>query len=256
VAQVIAVNAVHPGSGVSTTVANVAALLAKQGIRVGVVDACLAAPTLHLLFDLPAAAAYPTINEFLLGQCSLAATAQRVLFNSGSTSLPPVVLVPADANPATVAKVHSLHYNIDALGTACQQLASDLSLDVLIVDTESGLPSTTLHLFAAASTVLIVLALDKQQYQGVARTVAVVEALNIPRRQIAVNSVAPQLDHDNVRASVSQTYGWEVTGIIPYCDELMALASASLFVQSCANHPVTAHFRHIADRLLDTPHRP
>jgi MinD-like ATPase involved in chromosome partitioning or flagellar assembly len=224
--------------------------MAAQGMQVGVVDACLTAPTLHLLFGLPPATVQPTLNDFLLGRCSLSAAAQRVQLRNQADDLPAVVLVAADPNPATVARVHHLPYNLDALGAACQQLTADLSLDVLIVDTEAGLPASTLNVYAAASAVLIVLELDKQQYQGVARTVAVVEALNIPRRKIAINSVVPLLDNDSVAANVAQIYGWEIAAVVPYCDELMALGSASLFALRYPTHPVTAGFRQIAASLL------
>lgn len=251
-AQLIAVNAFHPGSGVSTTVANVAALLAMQGMQVGLVDACLAAPTLHLLFGLPQPAVQFTLNDHLLGKCSLSAAAQRVQMPNDSSGRGSLLLVPADPSPTAVTRAYHRAYDVESLGENCQQLATDLGLDVLIIDTEAGLPPSTLSSLAAASAVLIVLALDKQQYQGVAHTVAVVEALNTPRRKIAVNSVVPLLHHDNVRVSVSQTYGWDVAAVVPYCDELMVLASASVFALRYPNHPVTASFHQIAASLLGT----
>ena len=225
--------------------------MALQGKRVGVVDACLTAPTLHLLFGLSPTASFATLNDFLLGHCGLAAAAQRVQLNSSAAAdLPAVVLVPADPNPATVARAHHLTYDLGALGAACQQFAADLGLDALIVDTEAGLPPGTMNAFAAANAVLLVLTLDKQHYQGAARTVDIVNALQIPHRKIVVNPVVPWLDQGHIATSVSQTYGWEVAAVIPYCDELMVLASASLFALRYPAHSVSAKFHQIAASLL------
>jgi hypothetical protein len=62
--------------------------------------------------------------------------------------------------------------------------------------------------------------------------------------------VSPSLRYDNVQAQVMQSYGWDVTGIVPYCDELVALGSASLFVLRYPTHPVTAILRQVAQRLV------
>lgn len=249
-AQVIAVNASYAGSGVSTTVANTAALMALLGVHAGVVDACLTAPTLHLLFGLSQSAPRWTLNDYLLGRCSLSAAAQRVPIGNNSPDRRSLLVVPADPNHAAVVKAYRQAYDVESLGESCQKLAADLGLDVLIIDTEAGLPPSTLNCMAAANAALILLAPDKQHFQGVARTVSVVEALAIPRHKLAVNSVVPLLDDDEVRIRVSQIYGWEVAAVIPYCDALMALGSASVFVLRYPTHSVTARFHQIAASLL------
>lgn len=250
--QVIAVNTVHSGSGVSTTVANLAALLAtaQPGLRVGAVDACLSAPTLHLLFGLPQAAFSWTLNDHLLGRCSLEAAVHRVSIDEASAQCS-LLLVPANPDPAAVAKADHLAYDVDSLGANCRQLASDLALDVLLIDTEAGLPPSTLAALAAASTVLLVLALDKQHYQGAARTVAVVDQLQVARRKILVNLVSPSLHYDNVQSQVMRSYGWDVMAMVPYCDELLALGSSSLFALRYPAHPVTALLRQVAAEIGD-----
>jgi MinD-like ATPase involved in chromosome partitioning or flagellar assembly len=248
VAQVIAVNAVHAGSGVSTITANLAALLAtgQPRLRVGVVDACLTAPTLHLLFGVRQSAFRFTINDFLLGRCKLAEAIHPVALNNDEAGAPALLLVPGDPDLIAVAKAGRQAYDVENLGAACQQMAHDLGLDVLLIDCDAGLPRSTLVSLAAASAVLLVLALDKQQYQGVARTVAVVDQLAVARRSLAVNLVSPSLRYDNVYAQVAQSYGWDVSAIIPFSDELLALGSASLFVLGYPAHPVTGILRNLA----------
>lgn len=251
-AQLIAVNAVHAGSGVSTTVANVAALLATAtpGLRVGVVDACLAAPTMHLLFGLRQAAFRCTLNDVLAGRCPLNEAIHEVPVGEGLAQGSSVLLVPANPDPSAAAAASRRAYDVDSLGTSCQQMAVDLALDVLLIDTDPGLPPSALVCLAAAQTALLVLALDKQQYQAAAATVAVVDRLPVSRRRLLVNLASPSLSYDNISAQVTGSFGWELSGIVPYCDELLALGSASLFVQRYPNHPVTAIFRQVARDLI------
>jgi MinD-like ATPase involved in chromosome partitioning or flagellar assembly len=249
VAQVIAVNAVHAGSGVSTITANLAALLAMAptALRVGVLDACLSAPTQHLLFGLSQRTIRRTLNDHLVGRCPLEEATHALALDAGTAT---VHLVPADPDLAAVAKADRQAYRVEDLGISCQQLAADLRLDVLLIDTEAGLPPSTLATLAAAHTVLLVLALDKQHYQATARTVAVADELPGARRKMLVNLASSSFRYDTVQDQVAQSYGWEVTAVVPYCDELSALGSASLFVMRYPAHPVTAVLRQVARGLV------
>ncbi len=250
-AQVIAVNAVQAGSGVSTTVANLAALLAtgQRPLRVGIVDACLTAPTQHLLFGLQQAAFRFTLNDHLLGRCRLAEAAHPVTIGDEGADQPTVFLVPADPDLKAVHQAQHQAYAVDKLGAEYRQLAADLAIDALLVDCEAGLPPSTLVAFAAASSALLVLALDKQHYQAAARTVAVVEQLPVAHHSLMVNLVSPSLRFDSVHAQVVQSYGWDVAATVPYCDELLALGSASLFVRRYPAHPVTELYRQVAQSM-------
>jgi hypothetical protein len=42
-----------------------------------------------------------------------------------------------------------------------------------------------------------------------------------------------------------------VAAVVPYCDELSALGSASLFVMRYPTHPVTAVLRQLAQGLIE-----
>ncbi len=246
--QVIAFNAVHAGSGVSTITANLAALLAiaQPALRVGVLDACLSAPTQHLLFGLPRREIHRTLNDHLLGACRLDQAVHAVTLDAGPAT---VHLVPADPDVTAVARADRQTYNVETLGLSCQQLAADFELDVLLVDTEAGLPPSALAVLAAAHTVLLTLALDKQHYQGMALTVAVANRLPVTRRTMLVNLASPSFRYDAIQAQVAQSYGWEVAAVVPYCDELSALGSASLFVLRYPAHPVTTILKQMTEGL-------
>ena len=50
--KIISVHSFRGGTGKSNTTANIAALLAMDGERVGVVDTDIASPGIHVLFNL------------------------------------------------------------------------------------------------------------------------------------------------------------------------------------------------------------
>ena len=68
--ELIAVHSFRGGNGKSSIAANVAALLAVAGQRVGVVDADIQSPGLHLLLGRAGKTPGHTLDDYLLGNCS------------------------------------------------------------------------------------------------------------------------------------------------------------------------------------------
>jgi MinD-like ATPase involved in chromosome partitioning or flagellar assembly len=64
-----------------------------------------------------------------------------------------------------------------------------------------------------------------------------------------VNKVPDVFPPAEVKARVEQAYHAEVAGILPHSDEMMALASAGVFVTRYPDHPITATLRQVADQL-------
>src|SRR5437868_2173875 len=67
----IAVHSFKGGTGKSTLTANIAALLASRGRKVGVVDLDLAGPGLHVIFQLQGSDIKYTLNDVLLKRCNV-----------------------------------------------------------------------------------------------------------------------------------------------------------------------------------------
>ena len=77
-AKIIAVHSFRGGTGKSNTTANVSALLAAQGLRVGVIDTDIVSPGIHVLFGLHETDTGRTLNEYLWGKCKIEDTVQEV----------------------------------------------------------------------------------------------------------------------------------------------------------------------------------
>ena len=81
--ELIAVHSFRGGNGKSSITANVAALLAVAGQRVGVIDADIQSPGLHLLLGHAGKKPGHTLNDYLLGNCAVDQLAIDVTATSG-----------------------------------------------------------------------------------------------------------------------------------------------------------------------------
>ena len=248
-AQIITVNAFHQGAGVSTLAANVAVVLAQRGRRVGLIDACVSAPTQHMLFNVSDLVLPPTFNDFLLGRCNLEDAARSLPSDTLLLEQGELFLVPADSDWGKIKRTLQAPSGVEVLGPGLLRLAERLRLDTLVIDSEASLGESTLASMAMSDDLLAVVQLDQQYYKGLGIALGLAGQLDIPHRSLVVNSASPSFEAENVRHTIEQSYGWPVAGIVPYSDELSALCSSAIFVVRYPNHPVSTVFRQIADTL-------
>ncbi len=239
------------GVGRSTLAANMAALLASDGYTVGLVDAALLAPSLQFLFGLSDGEAVPSLDTYLLGWCPIQQAVHDVTSRLGPNAKGRLLLIPASQDVGEIVRALRQAYDAEHLGTSLQTLTEQLKLDALLIDVNSGLNEEVLTWMSLADIVAIVFHLDKQDYQGTAVMAGVAGKLGVPRTTLIVNQVPHLFDLEQVQAQVEQTYGCEAAGIIPYADEMMALAGTGIFVRQYPDHPLTDRLRQMAVRLLN-----
>lgn len=247
--RIAAIHSFRGGTGKSNTAANVAALLAAEGRRVGVVDLDILSPGIHILFGLDQAAMGPSLNAYLWGQCEITEAAHDVtpveIQGEGRTWL-----VPSSVQPHDIARVIHEGYDVALLNDGFRSLIKKLSLDVLILDTHPGLNEETLLSLALSHTLAIVLRPDHQDYEGTQVTVTVARKLKVPNIVLVVNKTPEVFDAAEVRDRVTTAYGCPVAAVLPHSDELMALSSAGIFSLRYPAHPITERYRRIADALM------
>ena len=141
-------------------------------------------------------------------------------------------------------------YNADLLYTGYQTLLEELELDVLLIDTPAGLNEGTLRSIAFTDTLAIVLRPDKQDYQGTAVMVDVTRRLGVPQVALIINKMPPMYDPAEVKAQAEQAFGCEVAAVLPHSDEMLALASAGIFVLCFPHHPLTDLLKQVTARLM------
>ena len=69
--QIISIHSFRGGTGKSNLTANLSALLAKAGNRVGVIDTDIQSPGVHVIFALKPSDVKLALNDYLWGRCRL-----------------------------------------------------------------------------------------------------------------------------------------------------------------------------------------
>jgi septum site-determining protein MinD len=246
VARIISIHSFRGGTGKSNTTANVAAVLAGQNERVGVIDTDIQSPGIHILFGLHGDEIRASLNDYLWHGRPIKDVARDVT-PAGLGGR--IFLVPSSIQPGEITRVLREGYDAQKLTQGLRQLVDDLALDTLIIDTHPGLNEETLLSLVISHTLVIVMRPDQQDYEGTGITVKVARELNVPRVMLVVNKTPPALDPRAVERHVAQAYGCEVAAVLPHSDEMMNLASAGLFVMHYPDHPLVDAYRQIAGRL-------
>jgi septum site-determining protein MinD len=247
---IIAVHSFRGGTGKSNTTANVAALLAGEGRRVGVVDTDIQSPGLHVLFGLDEDRIGQSLNDYLWAKCDIAETAYDATSQLGLDHGGKLFLIPSSIRTGEITRVLREGYDVSLLNDGFHQLIRELNLDVLMIDTHPGLNEETLLSIAISHVVAIILRPDQQDYQGTGVTVEVARKLGVPRLVLIVNKVPDVFNASEVRARVEATYQAEVAAVLPHSDDMMALASSGIFALRCPDHPMTAELRQVAAALV------
>jgi len=249
-ALIVSTHSFRGGTGKSNLTANLTALMAQRGYRVGVVDTDIQSPGIHVLFGLEETAIGHSLNHYLWGMCDISDAAYDVTSRLGSPIKGKVFLIPSSIKAGEIARVLREGYDVGLLNDGFRDLIEALDLDVLMIDTHPGLNEETLLSIAISDALIIILRPDQQDYQGTGVTVEVARRLSVPQMMLVVNKVPAVFSADEVRARVEQAYGAEVAGVLPHSDEMMALASAGVFVTRYPDHPITAALRQVAQRVM------
>ena len=248
--KTISIHSFRGGTGKSNTTANVAALFAKAGLRVGVIDTDIQSPGIHVLFGLDEDNTSPALNDYLWGQCAIKDAAHDVTDRLGTSVKGRVLLVPSSIRSSEIARVLREGYDVGLLNDGFADLIRDASLDVLMIDTHPGMNEETLLSISVSDALAIIMRPDQQDYQGTAVTVEVARKLEVPRMLLVVNKVPAVFNAADVKARVANAYRCEVAAVLPHSDELMALASSGVFVLRHPDHPVSVELSHLASRLI------
>jgi septum site-determining protein MinD len=249
-AKIVSIHSFRGGTGKSNTAANIAALLAAGGSRVGVIDADIQSPGIHVLFGIPGDEVGASLNDFLWGSREIRDVAVDVTDGAGEAG-GRLFLIPSSMRPGEITRVLRDGYDPHRLTTGLRQLVDELSLDVLLIDTHPGLNEETLLSLVLSHSLLIVMRPDEQDYEGTGITARVARELEVPRILIMVNKAPAELDPGHVEERVRAAYGCGVAAVLPHSDDLMRLASAGVFSQRFPSHPLTDLYRRVARVVVD-----
>lgn len=248
--KIISVHSFRGGTGKSNTSANITYLCAKQGLRVGVVDTDIQSPGIHILFGMEEDKMGNSLNDYLWGKCDIEDCAHDVTDALATPVDGKIFLIPSSIKAGEIARVLREGYDVGLLNDGFQDLIKRLKLDILIIDTHPGLNEETLLSIAISDTLVLILRPDQQDYQGTSVTADVARKLEVPQMLLLVNKVPAMFNTEEVKQRVEKTYNCEVAAVIPHSDDLMTLASASIFSMLYPDHQVTNLYKQLVNRIL------
>ncbi len=249
-ATIVSVHSFRGGTGKSNTTANLAATLAQRGSRVGVIDADIQSPGIHVLFGLRGDDVGASLNDFLWHDKSIGEVAHDVTDAQGVEMAGRLYLIPSSMQTGEIARILREGYDAQRLTEGLRDLVAELELDVLFIDTHPGLNEETLLSLVISHSLLVVMRPDRQDLEGTGITIRVARELEVPRISILVNKAPSDLVPEAVAEQVEAAYGCEVIDILPHSDDLMRLASEGVFSIRFPDHPLSERYRRMASALV------
>lgn len=247
--KIISIHSFRGGTGKSNTTANIAAVLASRGLRVGVIDTDIQSPGIHVLFGLDQESMGHTLNDYLWNKCNIADTAHDMTDQLGITIKGQLFLIPSSIRAGEIARVLREGYDVGLLNDGFHELLEDLDLDVLMIDTHPGINEETLLSIAISDSLIIVMRPDQQDIQGTAVTVDVARKLNVPQMVLVVNKAPLSFDFNQVKQEMETAYDCQVGAVLPHSDEMMVLAGKGIFTLHFPDHDLTKRIHQVADIL-------
>ena len=252
VTQIVSIHSYRGGTGKSNLTANLAALIASQGQRVGIVDTDIQSPGVHVLFGFDQVLPSPCLNDYLWGRCAIADAAHDVtkILPETAQSRSQLFLIPSSVNASEIARVLREGYDVGLLNEGFQDLIATLELDYLFIDTHPGLNEETLLSIAISDTLILILRPDQQDFQGTAVTIDVARRLEVPQLLTVINKAPASFAPAELKQRVEALYQAPVAGVLPHSDAMMIFASKGIFSLTYPDDPLAAVFKKIAQFLL------
>jgi len=254
--KIVSIHSFRGGTGKSNTTANLAALIATSGKRVGIIDTDIQSPGIHVIFRLDEEKIDKSLNDYLWGKCPIEQTAYDVspLLKKGTGETTAasgcMYLIPSSIKAGEISKVLREGYDVNLLNDGFRELTRKLKLDYLLIDTHPGLNEETLLSISISDILLILMRPDQQDYQGTAVTVEVEQKLEVPHLMLLINKVLPSLDCESLRQKIEAAYNVSVAGILPESEEMIGLGSSEIFCLKYPDHPITKTLHGVASRIM------
>jgi MinD-like ATPase involved in chromosome partitioning or flagellar assembly len=245
--KIIAFHSYGRGVGTSNLLASCAMLLAMGGKRVGVIDTDFQSPSDHILFGLPEDKLEKTINDYLWGNIDPRDAVYDVTPADISGK---IYLAPASPDMQHSRQALQRSYEVDKLNKAFSEISKTFELDFLMVDTPPGLNEEPLVSLAGSHTLILMLRLDKQDYQGTAVMVSLAQKLEIPHLKMVVSQMPPAFDMEDVQREVQEKYQIPVIAILPHTEEMLTLAGHGIFTREYPTHPLTMTIKQMTEDFI------
>jgi MinD-like ATPase involved in chromosome partitioning or flagellar assembly len=247
--RLIAINSFHRGAGKTFTAVNLAVALALKGWKVAVVDADLQSPGVHNQFGIPEQIVDYSLNDYLDGRSSIQQATYNITPQLKADLPGQVFLTPASIHFPDIVRIVRQGYDLDVLSAGLADIGDKLDLDAVLIDMHAGIDEQSLELIALSNTLIIVMRLEKQEYQGTGVTVDVARKLEISDVKLAVDQAPSIYPYAQIEQQVQEAFHCPLLMSVPHAQEVMQ-PGGGVFVLNHPQHPVTAQFTRAAESLM------
>ncbi len=254
----VSIHSSRGGTGKTVIATNLAAIYAKKGLNVALLDLDFRAPSLATVFSKGfKGSVHYWLNDFLDGRCS----AEQVLIDvSGGYNLKGRLLVGL-ANPAIEAIRNVMEKSrawevtaVKRLFSLRSKLLGEMNLEYCIFDTSPGVQYTSINAVISSDLSVVVATLDSLDLKGVESMLVELYDAFAKKPVVLLNKVpetrilSGEMQVDLVR-QVEKDLKHRVIGVIPcYCDVLQA-ERTSLFAVEKPGHPFVRNLEEVAKKL-------
>ena len=251
--KIVSIHSFRGGTGKSNVTANLAVKIASMGQRVGIVDTDIQSPGIHALFGLSEKNIQNSLNDFLWGKASIEEVAYPL--HEIASDAPErafmkdlrVWLIPSSIRAEEITRILQDGYSVSDLNQGLHNLIIKLNLDYLFIDTHPGINEETLLSIAISHGLIIIMRPDQQDFQGTAVTVDIAQHLEVPSLRLVVNKALTKYDTAQAKADIEETYGVEVSAILPLSEDVAANESNNIFSMLQPEHPWSRGIATIAE---------
>jgi len=230
--------------------ANIATMLAASGRRVCLIDADFHNPAQHILFKVDDETSQHSFADFLLGHCEIGQTVVDLTPRLGALNLPGNLYFVSGFSQTDVRKaLEGEGFPLENLKEGLDALMDDLQLDYIVMDTSAGLDERALPLVAIVDILIVVMLLDKQDYQGTSVVVDVARRMGVPEIYIIVNNVSMSFSHAQVSDEVRAAYRANAVFVVPHDPALLQPDRYDITTPEHFNLSFAAAMKHIEGAL-------
>lgn len=256
--KIIAIHSYKGGTGKTLLSINLAAMYAKRGESVCLLDLDFRAPSLHAAFNpLHSNSTEYWLNDYLNGACEI----KKVLIDLNRTYIGKGRFLVGLANPTTEAiremSAKDRKWEMKALGRLLSfktSLLNDMELDYVILDTSPGLQYSSINGIVSADVVLVVTSIDASDIEGTRRMIHELYELFDKKTGLIMNKVPIEMlssktERRNLSRKLVNAYDLPLLEIIPcFCDILRA-GGTYIFAMEKPDHPFIKTLGNIATKV-------
>ena len=254
--KTLTIHSYKGGTGKTSVTANLAAMYAKNGSNVCILDYDFRAPSMQVLFK---GRAKNSLNDFLDGKCDISDALIEVTKERKTKGKLFIGL----SNPSTEAlremltkdrkwEMTALHLTLSAKTT----LYEKLNVDYIIFDTSPGIHYSSINALASSDFALLVSKMDEFDFEGTKELINGIYDVLGRKTGILLNKIPTMHvpigdEQKKLEERLSRSFNLPIFGMIPcYCD-VQADGGKTSYALQQPDHPFSQSIEQLTEKLED-----